>query len=307
MIDPSLVRTFLVVARAGSVSAAAVQLHRSQPAISAQIRKLERAFGEPLFVRGTRGVRLTDLGERLRPRAEALERVMAGVAALRDDEGALEGRLGIAASTTIALYWLPSRLVAFQLAHPGVQVRVITCNSREAVAALAGGRVDVALVEGLSGAWRALPATVYAANPVHDDEIVVVVAPSHPLAARDTVDVRELDGIEVVWREVGSGTRDVVQGVLDAVGARPRVRLELTEPEAMKRAVRAGIGAAFLSRIAVADEVAAGTLVALPCQDAGLRRAFTLLAPVDELASRATRAFASAAIHRGDRTEGAVA
>jgi DNA-binding transcriptional LysR family regulator len=294
--DPALLRTFLAVARAGSVSAAAAGLHRSQPAVSAQVRKLEQAVGEPLFVRGARGVRLTELGERLQPHAEALERVLVGVAALVEEARALGvGRLGIAASTTIALYWLPARLVDYQRTHPGVRVRVMTRNSREAVAALAAGEVDVALVEGLSDAWGSLPPGVYHARAVHHDEIVVVVPPGHRLAGRDALDVADLDGIDVVWREVGSGTRDVVQGVLDEAGVRPRVRLELTEPEAMKRAVRSGIGAAFLSRIAVADEVAAGTLVAVPCAHPGLRRDFTLLAPGAERASRATRAFAAIA------------
>ena len=295
-LDPVLLRSFLAVARAGSVSAAAAGLHRSQPAVSAQVRRLERAVGEPLFVRGARGVRLTHVGERLRPHAEALERVLLGVEALVDEARSLgAGRLAIAASTTIALYWLPARLVDYQRAHPGVRVRVLTRNSREAVASLAAGEVDVALVEGLADAWRSLPHGVYEARSVHDDEIVLVVAPSHPLAGRALVEAHDLDGIDVVWREVGSGTRDVVQSVLDALDVRPSVRLELTEPEAMKRAVRSGIGAAFLSRVAVADEVAAGTLVALPCRHPGLRRAFTILAPVAELASRATRAFAAVA------------
>jgi DNA-binding transcriptional LysR family regulator len=171
----------------------------------------------------------------------------------------------------------------------------MTRNSRDAVAALAAGQVEVALVEGLRETWASLPPGLYGASAVHRDEIVVVVAPGHPFAGRSTLDLRDLDGVDVVWREVGSGTRDVVQGVLDARGVRPAVRLELTEPEAMKRAVRSGIGAAFLSRIAVADEVTAGSLVAIACRDAALRRDFTLLAPLSDLASRATRAFVAIA------------
>jgi DNA-binding transcriptional LysR family regulator len=295
-LDPSLLRSFLAVARAGSVSAAATTLHRSQPAVSAQVRALEAALGERLFVRGARGVRLTDLGERLRPHAEALERVMAGVAELAHEARELgTGRLAIAASTTIALYWLPRHLVAFGRAYPSVRVRVMTRNSREAVAALAAGEVDVAFVEGRRQAWQALPSGLYDARAVHHDEIVVVVPPGHPLAGRERLHVADLDGLAVVGREVGSGTRDVVQGVLDAAGVRVDVRLELTEPEAMKRAVRAGVGAAFLSRIAVHDEVAAGHLVAVPCSHTGLRRDFTLLAPGHDLASRATRAFVALA------------
>jgi len=243
-------------------------------------------------------VRLTSLGERLRPHAEALERVLAGVGELVHEARTLgAGRLAMAASTTIALYWLPARLAAFGRDHPAVRVRVLTRNSREAVAALVAGDVDVAFVEGPAEAWRSLPSGLYAAEPVHHDEIVVVVPPGHALASRPRLRLADLAGLAVVGRERGSGTRDVVEAALGAAGVRLDVRLELTEPEAMKRAVLAGTGAAFLSRIAVADEVAAGRLAAVACEPP-LRRDFTVLAPRSELASRATRAFVALATAR---------
>lgn len=295
-IDPVLLRTFLAVARAGSITTAAVRLHRSQPAVTAALQRLEGAFGEPLFDRGARGVRLTHLGSRLRPHAEALERVLAGVNELANETSSLRGgALRIAASTTIALYWLPPLLGDFHRRHPGLRVAVRTRNSDEAMRSLAAGDVDLALVEGPDGSWAHLPSELLLATPVHRDELVVIAKAGHPLAERGPLRPEDLHGVAFVGREAGSGTREIVDRVLGEAGAKPDVRVELSEPEAMKLAVAAGMGVAMMSRIAVEEEVAAGRLVALPCDHRGLRRDFTLLHPPAELASQAARAFAAAA------------
>ncbi|MCC6310240.1 MAG: LysR family transcriptional regulator [Trueperaceae bacterium] len=324
-LEPQLLRTFLVVARGGSISEAARRLHRSQPAVTSAVRRLEAHFGEPLFRRGGKGVRLTDLGARLLPHAEALERVLDGVNQLAAEAAGLEGaRLRIAASTTIALYWLPPRLARFCSEHPSAKLVVHTRNSREAVEELAAGEVDLALVEAPAASWSALPDGLLVATPVHDDELVLVVDPDHPLAAADKVAPQELGGLAFVGREAGSGTRAVLEQALATLGpprdataravpeppqgkasrvaggqgrgATPDVRLELGEPEAIKRAVRAGLGAAVLSRVAVAQEVERGELVALSITHPGFRRQFTLLHPPEALASHACWTFRTLAV-----------
>ncbi len=301
-IDPLLLRTFLAVVRAGSITAAAVQLHRSQPAVTAALQRLEGAFGEPLFDRGARGVRLTHLGHRLRPHAEALEWVLSGVNELARETSSLGGGvLRIAASTTIALYWLPPLLGDFHRRHPALRVAVRTRNSREAMADLAAGDVDLALVEGPAGSWAHLPGELLQATPVHSDELVVIAPAGHPWARRAKLRPHDLHGVAFVGREAGSGTRDIVDRVLGEAGVVPDVRLELSEPEAMKLAVAAGMGVAVMSRIAVEEEVAAGRLAALPCDHDGLRRDFTLLHPPPELASQAARAFVADALGWDER------
>lgn len=296
VVDPQLLRTFLVVAQAGSISAAARALHRSQPAVTTAVQRLEERFGEPLFDRGSRGVRLTGLGERLLPHAAALQRVLAGVEELLLEAQLLEGgRLRIAASTTIALYWLPPRLASFNAAHPSVQLIVHTRNSQEALVELTSGDADLALVEAPSSTWSQLPRDLLSATTVHRDELVVIVNPSHPFARRSKLLPTDLDRLPFVGRERGSGTRDVLEQALRDVKAVPDVRLELGEPEAIKRAVAAGLGAAVLSRVAVEEEVRRGTLVALTVEHPGFAREFTLLHPTQELASRAAWAFMSVA------------
>jgi DNA-binding transcriptional LysR family regulator len=301
-LDPHLLRVFAAVARAGSVTAGAAALHRSQPAVSAALQRLEGAFGEPLLERGPRGVRPTPWGARLLPHAEALERLLAGVEELAREAAALSsGALRLAASTTIATYWLPPLLADFHALHPGLRLAVRTRNSREAIAELTAGEVDLALVEGPAASWGHLGPAAVVAAPIHRDELVVVVRPEHPFAGRARLLPADLDGVPWVGRERGSGSREVVERVLADAGVRPDVRIEMSEPEAMKRAVRAGWGAAFLSRIAVAEEVAAGELVVVPCAHAGLQRDFTLLHPPAALAGRAARAFIAAALAWDDR------
>ncbi len=296
-LEPHLLRVFLVVARGGSISEAARRLHRSQPAVTAAVKRLEAHFGEPLFGRGGKGVRLTDLGARLLPHAEALERVLDGVNQLAAEASGLEGaRLRIAASTTIALYWLPTRLARFCSDNPSATLVVHTRNSREAVEELTAGEVDLALVEAPAASWAGLPSGLLVATPVHADELVLVVDPRHALACADHVVPEELDGLAFVGREAGSGTRAVLEQALATVGASPAVRLELGEPEAIKRAVRAGLGAAVLSRVAVAQEVERGELVALSIAHPGFRRQFTLLHPPEALASHACWTFRTLAV-----------
>ncbi len=296
-LDPHLLHTFLVVARAGTITRAAKLLHRSQPAVTAAVKRLEAGFGEPLFTRTARGVRLTHLGTRLQPHAEALERVLGGVEELASEVARLEGaRLRIAASTTIALYWLPLRLARFLGAHPTATALVHTRNSVGAIAELSAGEVDLALVESPSSSWAGLQPGLLGPTTVHEDELVLVVDPGHFLARRGRVSPEELGGLEFIGREVGSGTRDVLEKALEDGGIVLDVRLELGEPEAIKRAVRAGLGAAVLSRVAVDAEVERGELVALSIDHPGFRRQFTLLHPPQELAGQAAWAFRTLAV-----------
>lgn len=291
-IEPRLLRTFVQVVRSGSISGAAQVLHRSQPAVSVALRRLESVFGEPLLSRGPRGVRLTALGERVLPHAEALELVSIRLDKLVEEVKELAvGPLRIAASTTIAHYWLPPRLVAYHASYPAATSLVHTRNSQDAIEELARGDVDLALVESPESAWSLLSTSLIEATVVHDDELVVVLRPDHPLSGRGSVAPEDLQGERFVGRERGSGTRDVLERVLRDAGVTIDVRLELGESQAIKAAVRAGLGISVLSSIAVTDEVTAGTLVAVRCAHPGMSRSFTLLRPPPGSSSRAAAAF----------------
>jgi DNA-binding transcriptional LysR family regulator len=261
----------LTVARRGSLGRAAAEHGMSQPAASARIRNLEGQLGLALIERSPRGSRLTPAGALVADWAtaaiDAAAAMDAGVTALRQDR---DCRLRIAASLTLAEYLLPAWLTALRAADPCVAVALKAVNSAEVSKAVLADAADIGFVEG-PGVPDGLRA-----GPVGRDRLTVVVSPSHPWARRASgVPVSELARTALVSREVGSGTRLVLEEALR--GLEPVAPLaELSSTTAIKSAVAAGAGPAVLSSLAVAAELAAGTLRAVTITGLDLNR--TLLA-----------------------------
>ncbi|MGI8748748.1 MAG: LysR substrate-binding domain-containing protein, partial [Deinococcus sp.] len=151
--------------------------------------------------------------------------------------------------------------------------------------AVGRSEVEVALIEGAPDELEpGLKGQVF-----QRDELLLVAAPSHPLAqARGPL---KLDGLPLVWRERGSGTREVAERALQAAGIQTPVLLELPGTEAVKEALISGLGAAFLSELRVRRELDAGLLVRLDARLPGLRRELRCVAPPENQLSRAARAF----------------
>ncbi|MBB6096752.1 DNA-binding transcriptional LysR family regulator [Deinobacterium chartae] len=285
-LNPDHLLTFARVARHGSLSAAAAELHLTQPAISSQLRLLTRAVGEPLFTRHRYGIALTATGQELLPHALAVARALEGAQRYVSDLRALtHGSLNIAASTTNAASILPGVLTHYHALHPGVSFRIRQGNTQEALEELRQGHAEVALIEGPPGPLDAgLSAQVF-----RQDELLLVAAPQHPLA--HSAGPLDLTGLGLVWREAGSGTRVVAEQALRAAGVPTRTLLELTGTEAVKEAVISGLGAAFLSDLSVRRELRSGLLVRLPHPLPALRRDLRWVAPHEEQLSRAARTF----------------
>lgn len=295
-LNPEHLLTFARVAEAGSLSRAAEGLNLTQPAVSTQMQQLARAVGDPLFTRHRLGVSLTPAGRELLPHAQALARALDGahtfVAGLR---GLSVGQVRLAASPTIASYLLPGVLARYRHSHPGLAVTLTVEPPREAVARLVAGSVDLALV---AGAVTPLPPSIES-QLIRYDEIALVTLPGHPLA-EGRRELPELAGLAVVWREVGSATREVAERALAGVALKPV--LELVGNEAVKEAIAEGLGAAFLSRLAVEREVRAGLLAATQVNTSGLTRPLTLLRPPLALLSHAAQAFLNC-LHAHELTE----
>lgn len=284
-LDPKSLLTFVEVAQQGSLSRAAHRLHRTQPAISNQMARLAAEVGEPLLIRHPRGVRLTPAGEALLPHALALKRALEGATeALEALKGLKAGRMRLAASTTIAHYLVPQALARLRQVHPSLEVELKVGNSQDVLSYLEAGEAEIALVEGYV---PKLPAG-FESEVFAQDRLLLVTPPGHPLAGR-RVGPRELAGLEVVWREKGSGTRQVAEMALQ--GLKLKTALELPDSETVKQAVRLGLGVAFLSGYVVEAEVRAGLLGVAEVDFPGLERPLTLLRPPEALLSRAARAF----------------
>lgn len=286
-LNPTQLLTFSRVADEGSLSRAAMALNLTQPAVSNQMSHLAAAVGEPLFTRHGLGVNLTPAGLGLLPHARAVGRALGGAQSFASGLPGLEvGTARIAASTTIASYLLPAVLARYRREHPGLEVEQFVGNTGEVVERLAAGEADAALVE---GPVEPLPPGVEREVFRHD-EIVLVTLPDHPLAlSGGRREPAELEGLEVVRREEGSGARAVAERALGGVPM--RAVLDLVGSEAVKEAVAEGLGAAFLSRLVVERETRAGILAATGVNESGLGRPLSLLGPPIGLLSRAARAF----------------
>ena len=286
LVEAEQLITFAVVAKYGSLSEAAKHLFKSQPAVSAQLKKLQESVGEPLYKRHRYGVILTPCGETLLPYAQALTRSLEGARQYaRELKDGHSGHLRVAASTTIAMYYLPRYLKQFADEHAGLDLQLLTCNTQEAIALLRDGSADLAMIEGPDAALE------LAHLVVAEDELILAVLPEHPLADKTRVEPGDVDGLPVVRRELGSGTRAVVDSALAAHGVELRSILEAKGVDAVKEAILQGFGAGFISRLAVERECAVGLLKALPIGAAGLKRPLSILHPGLELCSQTTRRF----------------
>jgi DNA-binding transcriptional LysR family regulator len=264
----------LSVARLGSLGRAAAEHGISQPGASSRMRLLEGRLGLDLIERSPRGSRLTPSGVLVagwaQAAVDAASALDAGVTALRRDR---DSRLRIAASMTVAEYLLPSWLTALRAVHPGAAVALSAVNSAEVADAVLGDRADIGFVEG-----PGIPPGLHA-EPIGRDALTLVVAPAHRWARRHAgVPAAELAQTALVSREAGSGTRRFLADALDRqAGLEPAPpAAELSSTTAIKAAVAAGAGPAVLSSLAVAGDIAGGTLCAVPVTGIDLNR--TLMA-----------------------------
>ena len=286
-VNPEHLLSFARIARLGSISAAAESLHRSQPAISLQMRLLTEAIGEPLYQRHRLGVQLTPTGEALLPHAQALERALAGAERVGlKVRGAQIGQIAVGASLTIATYLLPRLLARFRQLHPHLDLQLLAHNSTDILDLLREGTVEVALVE--TPVDTELPE--FEQHVIATDEVVLVTTPDHPLTAAADLKPADLNGLKVVSREAGSGTRHVSELALARFGVTIHTTVVTSSIEATKESVLQGLGPGFISRLAVERELAAGLLKIIPVRDLEMQRPLILLHPPAEVCSRASRA-----------------
>jgi molybdate transport repressor ModE-like protein len=253
--DTTRLRLLVELERQGSLSAAAQAIGIGQPSASQHMRLLEAASGQRLVERNGRGSRLTEAGRILAARAaQALSSLGAAEEELASLAGLQTGTIHIGASTAPGVYLLPDTLGCFRREFPGVTIEVEVAASSEILDRLLRGRVQLALV----GTTEADPRIQL--DPFLDDEVVGVAKPGLVPLTDGALAPERLADFLLLDREPGSGTQRLVDDELRAAGAEPAGRWELGSSEAIKRAAREGLGVAFLSRYAVAEEVERGDL-----------------------------------------------
>jgi DNA-binding transcriptional LysR family regulator len=284
---PEQLITFAAVADHRNISRAAEALHLSQPAVSGQLRLLQEEFGEALYLRDGRGVRLTPTGEQLATYAARLRDCWREAHAFRDALRGLErGTLRIGASTTPASYLLPYLLAAFHRRYPDVKIETTSGNTADIVGML--GEIDIALIEGPVG--EQLPPDTEV-KPWLEDEIVAIAPHTHELVQQtgSRVALAALGECPLVLREDGSGVRQIVERAFARAGVPMHVALEIAGVEGVKEAVRAGMGIGFVSAMSMRHEN--GALCQIKLGPEPLARRFSILVPHAGAASRVAQRF----------------
>ncbi len=253
--DTTRMRLLVEIERQGSVSAAAAAIGIGQPSASQHLRLLEAAAGQRLVERSGRGSRLTDAGQVLAARAaQALSSLGAAEEELDALSGLQSGTIHLGASTAPGVYLLPDTLGCFRRSYPGVTVEVEVAASDEILKRLLRGRVQLALVGAAEADERV------ELEPFLEDEVVGVAKPGLAPLRNGMLKPSELSRFMLLAREAGSSSQQVIDRELQAIGVAPAGVWELGSSEAIKRAAREGLGLAFLSRYAVAEEVERGDL-----------------------------------------------
>jgi DNA-binding transcriptional LysR family regulator len=249
--------SFLAVAREGSVSAAAEKLFVTQPSISAAVSALSRELGVDLTERVGRGVGLTAAGQAFRPyAADVLGLVEQGRQAAREAADLSMRSLRLVAVATAAEYVVPALLRSFAELHPEIHLSLEVANRATVFGRVLEHEVDVAI------AGRPPDDERIAGCAFLRNELALIVAPADELVGKEPVAPRELGDRVWLQREPGSGTRQLLAEFFAEHDLRPQT-LTLGSNGAIKEAVRLGLGVSLQSRVAVEQELAAGTLAEL--------------------------------------------
>jgi len=267
---------FRAVARHSSFSRAAEELLLTQPAVTQQIKALEEQFGHPLFHRGGGRISLTPGGAALLPFAERIKVLSEDAfVAVAQAYGQEAGELSLGASQTIAQYLLPTFIAAFLKTNPHVRITARSGNTDQMLAALISGEIQAALLEGPE------QRTDVHIEPFMEDHMVLVVPTSHEWADRK-ITLDELQMQPLLAREFGSGSRRIIEQALAGAGLKTKdlnIRMELDSTEGLLNGVEAGLGVTFVSRWAVRNQLALGTLKLARVEGLKLSRSFSFAYP----------------------------
>jgi len=287
--DTRQLAAFCAVVERRSFSQAAERLGVTQPAVSLQVRALEKRLGTQLLDRSGRRVEPTEAGWRLYRGAQRMlaleDQLVAEVSASGD--GAVAGDLVLGASTGPAAVAVPVVLGEFQRIYPDVRVFLTVSDTHSVVERVAARELELGIV----GAARRHRGVRF--EPFFSDQVILACPPGHPFAGR-TVALDELRDAPLILMQEGAGVRQIVEDALRRHGVKLRdldVRLELGLQESVRRAVEAGYGVTFISRTAVESDLAAGRLAEARVEGLDATREISLASATGRTRTRVADAF----------------
>jgi DNA-binding transcriptional LysR family regulator len=285
-------RILKAIAAEGSFKRAADSLYVSQPAVSLQVQNLERQLDVPLFDRGGRRAQLTEAGHLLLSYGDRILTLCEETCrAIEDLQNLQGGTLIIGASQTTGTYLLPRMIGVFRQQFPEVAVQLHVHSTRRTAWSVANGQIDLAIIGGevppeLQDSLEIIP---YA-----EDELALILPVLHPLARVNTVQKEDLYKLQFITLDSQSTIRKVIDQVLTRSGIETRrlkVEMELNSIEAIKNAVQAGLGAAFVSVSAIEKELQWDILHRAKIEDVVVERMLSVIVNPNRYRSKAAEAF----------------
>jgi len=283
--DVNQLEVLVAIAQEKSFSRAAESLHRTQPAVSQAIRRLEAELGEPLFDRSSKDGTLTAAGRVLFDFAQQMlnlrNHAHAAMKSLKDLE---HGKLTLSANEYTVLYLLPL-IPVFRARHPHIKIEVKRSLASRIASEILGRETEIGIVS-----FRPNDPTVTAV-PVLMDELALIVPPDHHLAGNTIVSVKELGAESFIAHNVSSPYRERVVRTFEKYRTPLNISLEMPTLEAIKRFVEQGMGVALVPRLAARAEIDRKQVIALTVREMRLERRLHLIYRKGATLSHAARAF----------------
>ena len=270
---------FIAVAETAQVTKASKKLFVTQSAVSMALAELENQLGGSLFDRHGRSLLLNARGRYLLPLAKDIVCQVSSIETnMSERNDKPSGTINLVASASIGNYILPYLIGAFRKIHPRVHINLLVFNTKYAEKLVLKGEVDVGFVEGLVSGNDEIKAI-----PWFEDELVMLVGPTDPLAHNKVFDVNtDIKNSKWIMREKGSGTDAIFRDKMKDYLADMHVVMEMSHPEAIKRAVESGVGVACLSSLTVCREVENGWMKSLKVEGVDMKRQLQIISRVDK-------------------------
>jgi DNA-binding transcriptional LysR family regulator len=285
--------TFLEIAKLGSFSRAGQKLFRSQPAVSAQVRQLEQEYGERLFDRGRRSVRLTSAGETLYEYASRLVNIRAeSLRAVADKAKTPRGVLSLGANEATCLYVLPNLFAEYHRLYPSVQISIYRNFSHKVLQKVEDGTIDIGIV---TLPTKSPSLKIY---PIFRDRLMLMVNPRNPLAKLKTVRMKDIAGQPLIFPRTGY-TRQLLDKHFRPYRAQLQITMELTSVGMIKCFVAAGLGVSLISSGFARNEVRAGEVKLIPIVDLDVWRELGLVYRRDRTLPQSSTMFIALLRQRG--------
>ena len=285
-------RILKAIAAEGSFKRAADTLYVSQPAVSLQVQNLERQLNVPLFDRGGRKAQLTEAGYLLLSYGDkVLTLCQETCRAIEDLQNLQGGTLIVGASQTTGTYLLPRMIGIFRQKYPDVSVQLQVHSTRRTSWGVANGSVDMAII---GGEVPTELQDVLQIIPYAEDELALILPISHPLAKVETIQKEDLYKLKFITLDSQSTIRKVIDKVLsncDIDTKRLKIEMELNSIEAIKNAVQAGLGVAFVSTTAIEKELQMNTIHIARMKEVEVRRTLSVILNPNRYRSKAAEAF----------------